>query len=213
MADLALEAIFKRDNTVTALALLALMLLAWLALIAGAGTGMDPFAMSGWFLPAGPAAESGSWTHAYWLIAFFMWTIMMVAMMLPSASPTVLLYGRVVRQARRKGQVAHASGAVAAFAAGYLTLWSLFSVFAVALQWALEQYGAMTGMMTLREPVSAGTLLIAVGVYQLTSLKENCLAHCRSPRASSLRIGGRAWLAPGAWDFRMAPTAWRAALP
>ena len=69
MADLALEAIFKRDNTVVALALLALMLLAWLALIAGAGTGMDPFAMSGWFLPAGPPAESEPWTHAYWLIA------------------------------------------------------------------------------------------------------------------------------------------------
>jgi predicted metal-binding membrane protein len=49
---------------------------------------------------------------------------MMVAMMLRSASPTVLLlYGRVVRQSQRKGQVAHASGAVAAFAAGYLTLW------------------------------------------------------------------------------------------
>jgi hypothetical protein len=57
MADLALEAIFKRDNTVTALALLALMLLACLARLAGAGTGMDPFGES-----------------AYWLIAFFMWT-------------------------------------------------------------------------------------------------------------------------------------------
>jgi predicted metal-binding integral membrane protein DUF2182 len=55
----------------------------------------------------------------------------------------------------------------------------------------------MTGMMTLRQLVIAGTLLIAVGVYQLTSLKENCLAHCR-PRASLLRIGGRAWPAPGA---------------
>jgi len=197
MADLALEAIFKRDNTVVALALLALMLLAWLALVAGAGTGMDPFAMSGWFLPAGPPAESEPWTHAYWLIAFFMWTIMMVAMMLPSASPTVLLYGRVVRQAERNSEVAHASGAVAAFAAGYLTLWSVFSVFAVVLQWALEQSGAMTGMMALRQPAIAGTLLIAVGVYQLTPLKGNCLAHCRSP-ASFLAAHWRPGVA-GAW--------------
>ena len=29
----------------------------------------------------------------------------------------------------------------------------------------------------------AGGLLIAVGVYQLTPLKENCLTHCRSPAA------------------------------
>ena len=84
-------------------------------------------------------------------------------------------------------------GSVAAFAAGYLTLWSLFSVFAVAVQWALERSGAMNGMMALREPVIAGGLLIAVGVYQLTSLKERLpdplpLAG-RVPRR---RIGGRA---------------------
>jgi hypothetical protein len=35
--------------------------LAWLAVLAGAGTGMDLFAMSGWMLPSGePASES--WT-------------------------------------------------------------------------------------------------------------------------------------------------------
>jgi predicted metal-binding membrane protein len=108
---------------------------------------------------------------------------MMVAMMLPSASPMVLLYGRVVRQAERKGQITNAGGSVAAFAAGYLALWSLFSAFAVAVQWALERTGAMNGMMALREPAIAGGLLIAIGVYQLTPLKGNCLTHCRSPAA------------------------------
>ena len=184
MIDFAPEAIFKRDTAVVAAALLALTLLAWLALLAGAGTGMDPFAMSGWLLPSrGPAAQSWTWTPAYWLIAFLMWAVMMVAMMLPSASPMVLLYGRVVRQAERKGQIANAGGLVAAFAAGYLTLWSLFSVFAVAAQWTLERSGAMNGMMALREPWIAGVLLVAAGLYQLTPLKENCLAHCRSPAA------------------------------
>jgi len=184
MTDFALETIFKRDTAVVAAALLALTLLAWLALLAGAGTGMDPFAMSAWLLPSGgPAAQSWTWTPFYWLIAFLMWAIMMVAMMLPSASPTVLLYARAVRFAERKGQIANASTCIAAFAAGYLTLWSLFSVFAVAARWALERSGAMNGMMALREPVIAGGLLIAVGVYQLTPLKENCLTHCRSPAA------------------------------
>jgi predicted metal-binding membrane protein len=203
MTDFALETIFKRDTAVVAAALLALTLLAWLALLAGAGTGMDPFAMSGWLLPAGgAAAQSWTWTPAYWLIAFFMWAIMMVAMMLPSASPMVLLYGRVVRQSERKGQITNAAGSVAAFAAGYLTLWSLFSVVAVAVQWALERSGAMNGMMALREPVIAGGLLIAVGVYQLTPLKENCLTHCRSPAAflaAHWRPG-----AMGAWRMGLA---------
>jgi predicted metal-binding membrane protein len=184
MTDLALEAIFRRDTAVIAVALLALTVLAWLALLAGAGTGMDPFAMSGWLLPSGgPAAQSWTWTPAYWLIAFLMWAVMMVAMMLPSASPTVLLYGRVVRQAERKGKIANASACITAFAAGYLTLWSLFSAVAVVLQWALEQSGAMSAMMMLRAPWAAGALLVAAGLYQLTPLKENCLAHCRSPAA------------------------------
>jgi predicted metal-binding membrane protein len=60
-------------------------------------------------------------------------------------------------------------------------LWSLFSVIAVIVQWTLEQSGAMSAMMMLRSPWAAGALLIAVGLYQLTPLKESCLAHCRSP--------------------------------
>lgn len=184
MIDFALETIFKRDTAIVAFALLALTLLGWLALLAGAGTGMDTLAMSGWLLPWGGAAtQSWSWTPSYWLIAFFMWAIMMVAMMLPSASPMVLLYSRVVRQAERKGQITNAGGSVAAFAAGYLALWGLFSAFAVTVQWALEHSGAMNGMMALRDPVIAGSLLIAVSVYQLTPLKESCLTHCRSPAA------------------------------
>jgi hypothetical protein len=63
MADLAPEAIFKRDTAVVGAALFALMLLSWLALITSTGTGMGPFAMSGWRLPSGgPAAQS--WTPA-----------------------------------------------------------------------------------------------------------------------------------------------------
>ena len=63
MTGFALEAIFKRDTAVVAAALLALTLLAWLVLLAGAGTGMDPLAMSGWLLPSGgAAAQSWSWT-------------------------------------------------------------------------------------------------------------------------------------------------------
>ncbi len=59
MTGTAVEALFRRESIVVLAALVALMLLAWVALLAGAGTGMDPFAMSGW-LHAGGAA-SGAW--------------------------------------------------------------------------------------------------------------------------------------------------------
>jgi predicted metal-binding membrane protein len=184
MTGAALETLFRRDNAVVTGALGALILLAWIALLAGAGTGMDPAAMSGWLMPfALPAAFSSAWTPVYWLIAFFMWAVMMVAMMLPSASPVVLLYARVIRHAESQGNARHASASVVAFASGYLTLWILFSAFAVALQFGLEQSGVLSSMMSSRSVLLSGMLLVAAGLYQLTPLKAACLKHCRGPAA------------------------------
>ena len=89
---------------VVAAALCLLTLLAWLFLLAGAGTGMDPFAMSGWLMPLQqPPALGSEWTPSIGSSRFCMWVGMMVAMMLPSASPMVLLYARVVRHAESQG--------------------------------------------------------------------------------------------------------------
>jgi predicted metal-binding membrane protein len=202
MVAISSASVFRRDTVGAATALALLTLLSWLALLVGAGTGMDPFAMSGWLLPAGAPSTSGPWSYAYWLIVFGMWVVMMVAMMLPSASPMVLLYERVARQAEGKGQIANARTATAAFAAGYLTVWVLFSALAVVLQWSLERYGAMSVMMALREPAVGGLFLIAAGLYQLTPLKESCLSHCRAPAsflAAHWRPGPR-----GAWRMGLA---------
>ncbi|HBH42572.1 MAG TPA: hypothetical protein DDW26_11880 [Rhizobiales bacterium] len=182
MADTAPEALVRHAGALVVAALVALTLLAWLALLAGAGTDMDPAAMSFWLVPTAllPALSS-PWTPAYWLIAFFMWAVMMVAMMLPSAAPMVLLYARVVRRGGNQGRPMRAPASIAAFASGYLTLWIHFSVLAVALQVGLEREGAMTAMMSSRSLLLSGTLLIAAGLYQLTPLKAACLKHCRGP--------------------------------
>src|SRR5262245_12338741 len=62
--------LFKREDAVVLAALFLLLLRAWLATLIGAGTGMDPFAMSGWRAPAPPPATGTAW---YWLIVFLMW--------------------------------------------------------------------------------------------------------------------------------------------
>ena len=179
-----LKTLLRRENTVVAAALFVLILLAWLALLAGAGTGMSVVAMSGWWLPMSlPAGESWPWTPYYWLIAFVMWAVMMVAMMLPSATPMVLLYARVVRRADQQAASTEAPLSIPVFAGGYLSLWILFSIFAVGLQFALERAGLITMMMSSRSTVLSGALLIAAGAYQLTPLKAACLEHCRSPAA------------------------------
>jgi hypothetical protein len=48
MADTAPEALVRHAGALVVAALVALTLLAWLALLAGAGTDMDPAAMSFW---------------------------------------------------------------------------------------------------------------------------------------------------------------------
>jgi len=202
----------RRDGAVVLAALVLLSLLAWLAVLAGAGTGMDPAAMSGWWLPgaAAPAFVS-DWTPAFLLIAFFMWAAMMVAMMLPSASPMVLLYARVARQAQSRGQSQRASASIAAFAGGYLALWILFSLVAVALQWMLERTGALSVLMNSRSTLMSGALLIAAGLYQLTPLKAACLNSAARQFPSSSCIGAPGLSALGAWDWSMAFTASAAA--
>jgi predicted metal-binding membrane protein len=180
MTETDIEVLFKREGAIVLAALLLLTLLAWLAVLAGAGTGMDPVAMSGWLLPSAAPPAFG-WTLAYWLIAFFMWTVMMVAMMLPSASPMVLLYARVMRQAKSREDSQSAAAAIAAFAGGYIALWILFSLLAVTLQWMLERTGALSTLMNSRSLLLSGALLIAAGLYQLTPLKTACLKQCRTP--------------------------------
>jgi predicted metal-binding membrane protein len=178
------EVVLKRETAVVMAALILLSVLAWLALIAGGGTGMSPAAMSGWWLPmALPTGESWSWTPYYWLIGFVMWAVMMVAMMLPSTAPMVLLYARVVHHADAKNGTNDGPASIAAFAGGYLSLWIVFSMLAIVLQFALERSGLMTVMMSSRSADLSGGLLIAAGLYQLSALKTACLRHCRGPAA------------------------------
>jgi predicted metal-binding membrane protein len=203
MSGRTMETLFRRDDAVVLAAVVALILLAWLATIAGAGTGMDPFAMSGWSIGvAQPPAPGTSWAPSYWLIVLFMWAVMMVAMMLPSASPMVLLYARVVRKAEGKDGAPRPRTAIAAFASAYLTIWILFSLLAVLLQWGLERTGVMSAMMSLSPPLLAGALLIAAGLYQFAPLKAACLTHCRGP-ASFLARHWRPGVT-GAWRMGLA---------
>jgi predicted metal-binding membrane protein len=206
IAEMGFESMLRRDGAVVLAALVLLSLLAWLAVLAGAGTGMDPAAISGWWLPSAAAPAFGSrWTPAYWLIAFFMWASMMVAMMLPSASP-------MVRQAEKRGDNRGASASIAAFAGGYLALWILFSLVAVALQWMLERAGGLSVLMNSRSMFMSGALLIAAGLYQLTPLKSHASSSAGRQLPSWPRIGAAACLALGAWDLSMAFTA-SAAVP
>ncbi len=118
------------------------------------------------------------WSVIDLLLVFTMWAIMMAAMMLPSTTPMILVFTALDRQ-QQEGQ-AHVLR-VWAFVAGYLVVWTAFSLVATLVQWALLEARLVSPMMRNRSPMLGGMLLIAAGTFQFTSLKQACLAICRSP--------------------------------
>ena len=115
---------------------------------------------------------------AYAVLLFTMWWAMMLAMMLPSAAPAILTYAAMSRRFARKGAP---RGPVAVFAAGYATIWTLYSLAALALQILTREAIPLTGMMAVTSAALGGGLLVAAGIYQLTPLKYACLRKCQAP--------------------------------
>lgn len=85
------------------------------------------------------------------------WTVMMIAMMLPSAAPFVLLYHRGA-SARR----------TALLVLGYVVVW------------AAAGMPAYIGSESM--PMASAPIVLAVaGIYQFTPAKQSCLTKCRTP--------------------------------
>jgi predicted metal-binding membrane protein len=163
-------------------ALVGVVVVAWVWIILGAGTGMNAVAMTQMArMPdMDMMMERAVWTPAYVALMFAMWWVMMVAMMLPSAAPMLLLFARVNRKDKAAGSPLMPTGA---FATGYLIAWGGFSVVAAGLQWALEAARLMSPMLLLETAnvwIGVG-ILVGAGLWQLTPLKTMCLRHCRSP--------------------------------
>jgi predicted metal-binding membrane protein len=168
--DRSLEAVARRDRAVTLAGLVALTLLAWLYLVRLHGDMTDMAAM-------GMAMEA--WTAHDALMAVAMWFVMMIAMMLPSAAPMIVMFGTLNRKRRADAAVPHVNTAL--FAGGYLAMWGGFSVAAAAAQWAL-QHAALLAPATLRVgPAVGAAVLVVAAVYQVTPFKYACLARCQTP--------------------------------
>jgi predicted metal-binding membrane protein len=125
-----------------------------------------------------------------------MWWVMMIAMMLPSAAPMLLLFARVNRKERSGG---HPYVPTAVFAVGYLTVWAGFSAAATALQWNLERIGLLSSTMVASSLWLGAAILVATGAWQLTPIKSVCLRHCRSP----LSFLSHSWRSGYLGAFRM----------
>lgn len=184
---------FGRERFIALASLLAVVALAWFHLWNEAAR-ME-------VMPAGALGTAAAALHTMaprqaWAIGsllptFLMWSTMMVGMMLPSAAPAIVLYASLVRKNRARGT---ALPAVWIFTAGYLAMWTAFSLAATLLQAAFEAGALLTPMLVSDSPWLSSGLLIAAGIYQWLPVKDACLEKCRDP----LQFFLFRWR-PGAW--------------
>src|SRR5262245_33110835 len=103
------------------------------------------------------------------------WTVMTVAMMLPTSLPVVVtLYTIAGRRADRA-----LLGALTIL--GYLATWAIFGAL-VVLSYLLWQWLVSSSpWLAHHMPAGAPLLLLLAGAFQFSRLKYRCLEKCRSP--------------------------------
>ncbi len=177
MSEAALQALLRRDRAVVGAGLAVLIGTAWFYLVhlASAMSGMAMPDMPGMAM-AMPAMHPWSWVEVGALIV--MWTVMMVAMMTPTAAPMILMFAAIHRRRAAEGRPGVPT---AIFVLAYLVVWGAFSVAAALAQSALHAAALLSPAMAATSPYLAGGLLIVAGVFQWTPLKRACLSTCRSP--------------------------------
>ncbi|MBX6763901.1 MAG: DUF2182 domain-containing protein [Rubrobacteraceae bacterium] len=166
------EAVLKRDRTIVISGLAVIAALCWTYTFYQARD-MQNMGME----MAMPRMQA--WEIADFVLTFVMWAVMMVAMMMPSAAPMVLMFAKLNRRRQEQQQVPYVSTGV--FLLGYLVVWAGFAALATTAQWGLHAAALLSPMMASTSPILGGVLLLAAGVYQWTPLKHACLRHCRSP--------------------------------
>jgi predicted metal-binding membrane protein len=116
----------------------------------------------------GPGTELGA---LGWFLG--VWVVMMAAMMFPSVWPTVALYAHMARRKARAAPLVFAAGYIATWTAGGLLAYGVFDLGRTLL-------GDEVAWDNAGRWLAGGTLLVAAA-YELTPMKDVCLAKCRSP--------------------------------
>ncbi len=172
----AIAALPRRDSILIISCISLATILAWLYLI-HLDRQMSPASSYDQAMAAMGMSSNTPWTATDLFLTFAMWTVMMVGMMAPSATPMILLFGASEVRAGNKMPVLGAG----AFALGYLAVWTLFSAIATLAQRGLHQAAMLSPAMSVLSPRLGGAVLVVAGAYQLTTWKKQCLTHCRSP--------------------------------
>ncbi len=168
-----LEAVLRRDRLIVLGGLVGISALAW-AYLGYMVWEMEAMDMT--LQMAMPRMRV--WSAVDLLLLFVMWVVMMVAMMVPPAASMILTYAMINRRQQTQPEP---FALTAVFLAGYLVVWTGFSVLATLAQWGLHEAALLSPMMVSTSPILRSVLFLSAGIFQWTPWKYTCLKHCRSP--------------------------------
>jgi predicted metal-binding membrane protein len=158
-----------RDRAILVATLVAIAVVAWLAL---------------WFWEGSPyghylhhdGLDGASASLAVGAAAFTVgWTLMIVAMMLPSSVPLVVTFGALVRRRRQPARL------VALLLVGYLMVWAGFGFVAWTADRVVHAAVEALPWLAARSQLITGATLLVAGLWQFSPLRDRCLDECRSP--------------------------------
>ena len=195
-----LSTVLEKDNLIVYLSIILIIIITGVYTIFGIGMPMSAIEMtkmSGIFsipsamdmdmnvgsnnmnMDMGSNNMNMGWSFSMAISMFLMWWLMMIAMMTPSAAPTLLLFHNLKRiGSERKRALSYTYF----FLSGYLIVWAIFSLIACILHKFFDNSSITDiGMMQIKSIQFSGILLIAAGIYQFTPLKNACLEKCRTP--------------------------------
>ena len=188
-----LSIVLEKDNLIVYLSIFLIVIITGLYTIFGIGMPMSAIEMtkmSGIFsmsssmemnmnMGSNNMDMKNRWSISMAISMFLMWWLMMIAMMTPSAAPTLLLFHNL-KKIGSEGKKALSYTYLFLF--GYLIIWAIFSLIACIIHKFFDTSSITdAAMMQLKSVQFSGILLITAGVYQFTPLKNACLEKCRTP--------------------------------
>jgi predicted metal-binding membrane protein len=103
------------------------------------------------------------------------WTVMIVAMMLPTSMPLIATFGALVGRRRRPGLL------IGLVVTAYLVVWTAFGAIVYAGDRVVHLVVEASPWLAQHASLIAAATLAVAGIYQFTPLKYQCLDECRSP--------------------------------
>ena len=160
-----------RDKAVLAGSLAVIAVLAWLGLWAIQGSPYGQYLHHDVVGPT-PLLGLGVFTIG--------WVLMIVAMMLPSSTPLVVIFSRLVGRRR------HPKRLVVLLLTGYLIVWAAFGLAAWIADRGIHAAADALPWLGQHPQLIIGATLLAAGLWQFSPWRDRCLDECRSPLGFAL---------------------------